>query len=323
MSSTSTSKLPVSFGELVQKLFNIQSFFFICLLALAGAQLMKLQIGNILEGLIIGGMGLWRIFTEKNSYQRKRITFIVAGVTLAWFVVPWIHPFDVPRIGTPEGQPFPGIHVFGTLTFFVFLIPVVLFGRGADCGWFCPCVALRETAGYPFRSSTQRTKTWWRLRHLKWPVMTAGLFTIPLAWVGGELAQQVSKPLNAFVFYGYWGSFILLPWLGNRNFCRTLCPFGAIWGLVGKIGFFRIEIDRDRCSGCRQCELACDMGIPLTKLMKKNGLIRSTECMGCGRCQNTCRLDAISLYDVRGKRNLPVESHPIALPQAERAERSC
>jgi ferredoxin len=49
------------------------------------------------------------------------------------------------------------------------------------------------------------------------------------------------------------------------------------------------------------------MGIPIAKMVKEKGQIRTIECMGCGRCVNTCPQNALSFYSVVGlvKERLP------------------
>jgi len=72
-------------------------------------------------------------------------------------------------------------------------------------------------------------------------------------------------------------------------------------------GFYRIKAQRDECIGCRSCEEVCDMGIPIARMVKEKGQIRTIECMGCGRCVNTCPQNALSFYSVVGlvKERLP------------------
>jgi len=52
--------------------------------------------------------------------------------------------------------------------FFLVLALVFLFGRRVICGFGCPCVGIRETVGFAYRSRTLRGPSVWRLRHVKW-----------------------------------------------------------------------------------------------------------------------------------------------------------
>ena len=63
---------------------------------------------------------------------------------------------------------FPALHTPGTLTFFLVLALVFLFGRRVICGFGRPCVGIRETVGFAYRDRTLRGKWVWRLRRVKW-----------------------------------------------------------------------------------------------------------------------------------------------------------
>jgi len=243
--------------------------------------------------------GIWRILYEKNAYQKFRISFILVSFFLLWGVIPLAFDVKIPIIGGTWGN-FPAIHTIGSLVFFAYFGVVLLFGKRVDCGWCCPCVTARETIAYPFRNKTPRTKLWWRLRHLKWVSLAILLAFLTFTIIDATTAyDRIGKFYYDYVTYPYYASFLLIPLTGNRNFCRILCPFAGLWGLLSYLGFYRIKADRDACTGCRQCEKVCDMGIPIARLIKEKGQIRTVECIGCGRCVNVCPAKALEMHDVR------------------------
>lgn len=73
-----------------------------------------------------------------------------------------------------------------------------------------------------------------------------------------------------------------------RAFCRYLCPLGAFYSLFNRFSFYRMELDRDKCVGCKKCERACPMAVKVTKD------INSGECIRCGKCREICPVKAIS-----------------------------
>lgn len=254
------------------------------------------------EYVIILGFGIWRIIAEKNTYTRKRLIILVSMVTLFWWLLPWLYPFYEPYVGFLWAQPvFPSVHVPGAITFFLILGLVFLFGRRIICGFNCPCVGIRETVGFAFRDRTLRSNWTWALRHSKWIFF--------LYYVGVMVVTQFPPNSWTVTFVGgfylvvamtYFGSFYLAPLVGNRFYCRYLCPYGATFGLLNHAGFYGINMDKEKCNDCRRCEQVCDMGIPVWKQGKDAGRVTALEdCMGCARCVVSCPTDALEIRDVR------------------------
>jgi len=254
------------------------------------------------EYAIILSFGIWRIIAENNAYTRKRLIILVSMVTLFWWLLPWLFPFYEPYVGFLWAQPvFPSVHVPGALTFFLILGLVFLFGRRIICGFNCPCVGIRETVGFAFRDRTLRSNWAWALRHSKWVFF--------LYYVGVMVVTQFPPNSWTVTFVGgfylvvamtYFGSFYLAPLVGNRFYCRYLCPYGATFGLLNHAGFYGINMDKDKCNDCRRCEQVCDMGIPVWKQGKDSGRVTALEdCMGCARCVVSCPTDALEIRDVR------------------------
>jgi len=256
-------------------------------------------VGYAASGLIVL-FGIWRIATEKDRFQKIRIITILLFFVLFWLIIPLGLKVKVPILGGQWGS-FPQLHTVGSLTFFLYFGIVLLFGRRVDCGWCCPCVTARETIAYPFRSSTYRNNWWWHLRHLKWVSLALLLFYLALMIIdAGTAYNRAGKYFYHFVTYSYYGSFLLIPLTGNRNFCRILCPFAALWGVLSVAGFYRIRARRENCIGCKTCEKVCDMGIPIASMVKEKGQIRSVECLGCGRCVNICPKNVLSFDSAAG-----------------------
>jgi polyferredoxin len=255
--------------------------------------------GYIGAGLLIF-FGLWRIDNEKDHYQKVRIIIILSTFVLFWLIIPLAFKIQVPILGGEWGS-FPAIHTVGSLTFFIYMGIVLLFGKRVDCGWCCPCVTARETIGYPFRDKTPRNWLWWKLRHLKW--LTLGFLVVYLALMiidASTAYNRAGKLYYDVVTYGYYASFLLIPLTGNRNFCRILCPFAALWGVLSVAGLYRIRANKEDCIACGKCDLACDMGIPVAQMVREKGEVRTIECMGCGRCVAVCPKQALSFYSAAG-----------------------
>jgi len=255
------------------------------------------------EIFVILIFGVWRISVEKNNYTRARLVTLVIFMATIFGMFPILLRTAEPFIGYLSFQPwFPAVHVPGAMMFFVWLALIFLFGRRIDCGWCCPCVAIRDTVGAPFRKNTLKGKTIWKLRHLKWffvapLVIYCILLFFPLAY----FSYSFYKWFWMVIPLMYFASFLLIPLTGNRNYCRWLCPFGSLYGLLNKIGFYKIVADRDKCTDCKKCERECDMGIPIMTLVREQGEINVADCMGCGRCVTECPENVLQFRDVRTK----------------------
>lgn len=256
--------------------------------------------GRYLECFIIVGFGIWRAWIEKNPYTKKRLAILVLSVLVIWTIIPSFKIRETTLTYAPSMPILPNIHLAGTVTFFMTLFAVWLWGRRVICGWNCPCVGIRETVGFVFRSDTIRSETAWKLRHLKWI-----FFAFYVVFFGLTLFPLNS---NSAIFYStfagvvgitYYTSMFLAPYMGNRNYCRYLCPYGATFGLLNKIGFYKIDFEKETCINCGKCKKVCDMGIPVVDIGIIYSNIKVADCMGCGRCVTECPTNSLAFYDVR------------------------
>jgi ferredoxin len=253
------------------------------------------------EYIAIGIFGTYRVIVEKNPYTRKRIATLTAMVIGFWGLLPYLFALGEPALGYFSGKATWGrdLHTPMTLTFFLALLLVVLFGRRAVCSWNCPCVGTRDTMGDAFRQKSIKSEATWKLRHLKWLLTGVYFILFIIVLFPFSKTRIIVDNFSGIVGVIYFGSFLVIPITGNRNWCRWLCPFGGTFGILNKVGLYKIKADRDKCASCKECIKGCDMGIPIRDIVKTKGEVNVVDCVGCGRCVTTCPENALRFYDVR------------------------
>jgi ferredoxin len=120
------------------------------------------------------------------------------------------------------------------------------------------------------------------------------------------------KMLNFFRFLGITsavvlGALVLLSVFVQNFWCRYLCPYGALLGLVARFSPARIGRAPDLCIDCAKCAVACPARLPVDKLIA----IRSPECTGCLECVAVCPAEG-ALWMSAGTRRRPIPAWAFA-----------
>jgi len=66
--------------------------------------------------------------------------------------------------------------------------------------------------------------------------------------------------------------------------CRYLCPYGALLGLVGRLAPFKISRDAATCADCGTCTRVCPARLPVHRVAR----VASVECTSCMDCVAAC-----------------------------------
>ena len=195
----------------------------------------------------------------------------------------------------------PALHPAAFFLFSAFALSSLLF-RKSFCGWLCPIGTVSEYLWKSGRRIFGRNFSFpkWLdhpLRCLKY--LFLGFFVYAVAMMSAStIADFVGSPyglvvdvrmLNFFRFIGTTTAVVLgglaLASLALRNFwCRYLCPYGALMGLISMFSPLRITRNESACVDCAKCRKACPAVLPVDKLIQ----IRSAECMGCLECVAVC-----------------------------------
>ncbi|QDE30134.1 4Fe-4S binding protein [Shewanella polaris] len=193
----------------------------------------------------------------------------------------------------------------------VMLCVVLLTGlicKRAFCGWACP-LGLAGEYLYKLRKrfipAELMPPAWldWPLRMLKYLLLAALVylvFSMPTASLPNYLTGNYHKvaDLKMAVFFmmpsmialiGFSIIFALAAWR-RQGFCRYICPYGAMLGIVSFFSPFKIRRDTQHClietkgMSCDKCTRACPANISVHT--QKN--IHSDECQACMRCMSAC-----------------------------------
>ncbi len=127
-------------------------------------------------------------------------------------------------------------------------------------------------------------------------------YIYPPAIIGREAHFFVSAVFDraedgktGFALVGLTGGSVLLVALlaievlvAPRVWCKSLCPGGAIYSLLGRFRLLRIRRTVDACIDCHICDRECPRGmLPMTDQT-------ASECDNCGVCIDVCPTRALS-----------------------------
>lgn len=195
----------------------------------------------------------------------------------------------------------PLIHPAAMVLIGAFLAMSLLLRR-SFCGWVCPVGTFSEQLWKLGRQTFRRT---WSLP--RWLDLTLRpLKYLLLAFFGFAAVMMPAEAIDAFMRtpYGALADVKMLDFFRNLSivsaivlaililgsvfiknlWCRYLCPYGALTGIVALLSPLRITRVPDKCIDCAKCAHACPSDLPVDKLIQ----IRSAECVGCLECVSSC-----------------------------------
>lgn len=229
---------------------------------------------------------------------------------------------------------FDPVHPAG-LTIFISALLLAFFFRKGFCGWICPVgcasellhaltcrsgAALGRNDGFPplpLRLPPWLTKPLALLKYL-----LLGFFLYLILWqmdltalenfsrspynltVDARMLLFFLQPSQLAVMIML--SLILLSAVLRNFWCRLLCPYGALLGLLALTGPLQVVRDKGKCIDCKKCEKSCPAAIAITG--KKR--LTAPECIGCLECVARCPQDDCLSLTVYGRKKII----PLLLP---------
>jgi polyferredoxin len=195
----------------------------------------------------------------------------------------------------------PAIHPAAMFLLIAFLL-ISAVAKKSFCSWLCPVGTLSEYLGKLGEKIFKR-----RLRVPRWldiPLrglryLLLGFFVYLIGTMSAAMLQEFMqtpyglivdvKMLNFFRDIGETSAIVIaalviLSVLVENIWCRYLCPYGALMGLVSLLSPLKIRRNAEACIDCGKCMRACPACLKVNQLVE----IRSVECTACMECVAIC-----------------------------------
>ena len=213
-----------------------------------------------------------------------------------------------------KGNGINSVHPAAMIVFLTVII-VSLLLRRSFCSWICPVATISELSwkcGFGLLHRSWRLPVWFdiALRSLKYILMAFFIYSVVFAMSAEALSDFILSDyhmiadvrlLNFFLNMSPLALGVLLTlaafsFVSRNPFCRYICPYGALLGLLALLSPLRVNRSRDRCVSCGICNQVCPAYIDV---MHKKDIV-SPECIACWRCISHCRFnESLSMRVVR------------------------
>lgn len=220
-----------------------------------------------------------------------------------------------------------GINVIHPAAVVIFLTVIVvsLLLRRSFCSWVCPVATVSELLwkiGFKASRRNWRMPLWLDiiLRSFKYLLLVFFMYSIVISMSTDSLTNFIQSDYHKLADVRLMRFFlqisltalstvlvlVLMSFFLRNPFCRFICPYGALLGLVATLSPVRVTRNSERCVSCGACSQVCPTYIDV---MNKSS-VASPECIGCWRCISHCRFnEALSMRLVR---NIPVSGFIVA-----------
>ena len=197
------------------------------------------------------------------------------------------------------------VHPAGLAIFIGICLMSVVFAK-SFCSHVCPVGLISELLGRLGIRLVGRTLTppkWLDLplRSLKFLLLGFFVWAVWFAMDGEALAAFLSGPYARIVDAKMWlffappsrltvavlGVLVIGSVFVRDLWCRYLCPYGALVGLLGRFALFKVTRDPELCTGCEGCTRVCPARLPVHQMQR----VGSVECTGCQDCVVACPED--------------------------------
>jgi len=209
------------------------------------------------------------------------------------------------------------VHPSGFILFTA-ILGVSLVMKKGFCGWICPVGTLSQYVwmagekvfGRNFRIGPFTDIS---LRSIKYVLLGVFVFLIGIAMQTTMMAlffiadyykvvdvrmlkffTEMSTVTTVVII-----ALVALSLLYKNFWCRYLCPYGALLGLLSRMSPFKVRRNEEKCIHCHTCTKHC----PALIDVEKKEVVKSEECFGCLTCVSRCPAEgALDLTASAGKK---------------------
>lgn len=215
------------------------------------------------------------------------------------------------------------------LVIFLTILLMSLLAKKSFCSWLCPVGTLSEMAHKLGLRIFGRNFRVWRwlditLRGIKYllllffvkiilidmPAAALGIFLDAPYWAVSDVKMLHFFTRMSATTITVLACLTILSLLYKNFWCRYLCPYGALLGVVSVVSPFKIRRNATGCTKCQHCTAACPSGLAVHSCTA----VSSPECTGCLTCVGSCpESNVLAMQPIFRKQPLPIWVYPVVV----------
>lgn len=214
------------------------------------------------------------------------------------------------------------VHPAG-LTILIAAILSSFLARKAFCSWACPVGGISRALEWVGKKTIWKRRKkeilvnrWADRALISLKYLLLGFFAWAILWTmdGAAIGRFLHTPYNyaadakMLLFFtdisrtaaATLAVLVVLSVVIKHFWCRYLCPYGALLGVVSWMSPQRVVRDESVCIDCKACTKAC----PVEITVHRKASVWTPECTGCMSCVSSCPVENCLGVTRRGRNSL-------------------